>query len=358
MAQASVLKSDGTIATWGSNADGQLGNGRTIIVPTPGQLKELPEIVQVASSNEHVVALDVKGRVWTWGATNYGRLGSRAQRNPALPGRVQGIKDAVAVAATDYASFALKSDGTVWMWGGALYGWTTVSPEPRQLTQLAGIAQIAGGGDHLVMRTVNGTVVTLGANTQGQAGDGTMSSANGPRMPVDVAGLSNVTWVAAGPTSSLAVTATGQVFTWGQVQLEIAPNSTPQMVEGFARPVTPVAGRSLHFALLGDGTVWQFGWAVPGSGIRSGSREGRRACRHHGDRGSRVVRCCGVRKGQRRRAFRLLAQQLRGVRNGRRGRGAAGGHEGASWHGREDDGGRQVRCGGGDNGRQDVDVGT
>ena len=269
MAQASVLKSDGTIATWGSNADGQLGNGRTIIVPTPGQLKELPEIVQVASSNEHVVALDAKGRVWTWGATNYGRLGSRAQRNPALPGRVQGVKDAVAVAATDYASFALKSDGTVWMWGGALYGWTTVSPEPRQLTQLVGIAQIAGGGDHLVMRTVNGTVVTLGANTQGQAGDGTVSSANGPRTPVVVAGLSNVTWVAAGGNSSMAVTATGQVFAWGQVHWEIAPNSTPQMVEGFARPVTRVAGRSLHFALLDDGTVWQFGSAVPGSGIQA-----------------------------------------------------------------------------------------
>lgn len=51
MGQAVVLKSSGGLAAWGSNADGQLGNGRALFVATPGQLAQLPDIVEVAASN-------------------------------------------------------------------------------------------------------------------------------------------------------------------------------------------------------------------------------------------------------------------------------------------------------------------
>jgi hypothetical protein len=298
MGQAVVLKSNGGLAAWGSNADGQLGNARALFVATPGQLAQLPDIAQVAASQEHVVALDSKGRVWTWGAANSGRLGSRAQRNPALPGRVRGIQDVIAVAASDYASFALKADGTVWFWGSTLGDWTAKSPEPRRLTELSDIAQISAGFDHLVMRTRAGTVVTFGRNDHGQIGTGVIDGAKGAFV---VPGLSNVTWVTAGTTSSFAITAAGQLHGWGQLHWTAPDFPAPALMAGFPRPVSRVSARANTFALLDDGTVWLVGSTdgvryLPLRNRSRGSPTSRRSrCRgcsiHPSSRGIPPARC-------------------------------------------------------------------
>ena len=76
---------------------------------------------------------------------------------------------------------ALKSDGTVAAWGNNDHGQTTV---PAGLTD---VAYIAAGGSHTVALKSDGTVVAWGDNTYGESA-----------VPV---GLSGVTAIAAGASS-------------------------------------------------------------------------------------------------------------------------------------------------------------
>lgn len=59
-----VVKSNGTVWTWGDNYYGQLGNGSTILSLTPVQVSGLSGIVSVAAGMNHTMALKSDGTVW------------------------------------------------------------------------------------------------------------------------------------------------------------------------------------------------------------------------------------------------------------------------------------------------------
>jgi len=79
---AVAVRADGVWA-WGENAVGALGDGTTTDRPTPIQLDELPQMLQVAAGGDHTLAIDADGHVWAWGSNGGGRLGdgTTTQRN-------------------------------------------------------------------------------------------------------------------------------------------------------------------------------------------------------------------------------------------------------------------------------------
>lgn len=89
---------DGTAYSWGSPQYGQLGNGsegKTLEKAgkesfayrlSPGKIRSLEKIHQVACGLQHALALDDEGRVFAWGFGGYGRLGlghAKDQMEPA-----------------------------------------------------------------------------------------------------------------------------------------------------------------------------------------------------------------------------------------------------------------------------------
>ena len=61
----------GTVEAWGSNSDGQLGNGSTGgSSDTPGQVSSLTDVKAIAISGPHSLALKNDGTVWAWGKTS------------------------------------------------------------------------------------------------------------------------------------------------------------------------------------------------------------------------------------------------------------------------------------------------
>lgn len=269
-----ALCSDGTLASWGYNVQGQLGDNRTanssvpVVVDTSGVLAN-KTVVAISSGSYHNLALCSDGTVAAWGFNNHGQLGDGTKtiaRTPVLvrtDGALAG-KQAVAVAAGAYQSYALCSDGTVAAWGyndeGELgNGATAGSPVPVAVDMggaLAGrkVSAIAAGQYHVLALCTDGTLVSWGYNQRGQLGNSnTIQSAT----PVAIGSFGalagkSVKSIAAGASHSVALCSDGTLAAWGfnsQGQLAVAglsQSSTPVAVAPPARPVAALLSGSNH----------------------------------------------------------------------------------------------------------------
>jgi alpha-tubulin suppressor-like RCC1 family protein/phosphodiesterase/alkaline phosphatase D-like protein len=242
-----ALCSDGSVATWGFNAQGQLGNGSTTTRSTPVEVDlsdAAGEVVAISAGPFHNLALRADGRIAAWGYNNYGQLGTGDQVTYLRPvlvpaaGALAG-KKVVAVAAGAYHSFALCSDGSVAAWGyndeGELGDGTTVSsPVPVAVDTsgiLAGksVARIAAGQYHLLALCTDGTLVSWGYNARGQLGNGATTDARSP-VAVDLSGAlsgKSVVDLAAGESHSLVRCSDRSLLAWGNnLRFQLGTGST------------------------------------------------------------------------------------------------------------------------------------
>ena len=276
-----IVRSDGTVAGWGQNGSGQLGDGTTTSRTSPTQVHDVSGAIAVAAGNYHSLALHQDGTVSAWGLGNAGQLGTGTAQSSTVPVAVTGLTDVIAIAAGGLPgwaghSLALKQDGTVWAWGygksGQLGQGDNVSQlAPVQVSGLSGITAVAAAGDNSYALAEDGTVWAWGDNSYGQLGNpGARHTQN---TPMRVQGLpNNVETIAAGGTHALAVTADGEVWTWGN-------NNTGQLGDGAQCGKTcqvpvhvtditkgaAIAGGYVHtLATDTDGNV--YGWGSNSSG--------------------------------------------------------------------------------------------
>jgi alpha-tubulin suppressor-like RCC1 family protein len=112
----------------------------------------------------------------------------------------------------------LKSDGTVWTVGANTYGQlgdnsTTTAKSPIQVPSLTGVSAVAAGANHTLAITSTGALYVWGLNTSGQVGDASTTS---PRKTPVQSNLTNVVAIAAGESHSVALTSNGNAYTWGK----------------------------------------------------------------------------------------------------------------------------------------------
>ncbi len=232
-----VLCSDSTLATWGYNGYGQLGNGVTtdslvpVTVSTSGTLLG-KTVVAIAAGQFHNLALCSDGTLAAWGYNFYGQLGNGLTAQSSTPVAVSktGVlsgKTIIAIAAGTYHSFALCSDGTLAVWGyngnGELgNGGTGFSPLPVAVDTsgvLAGktISAVIAGSFHNFALCTDGTLAAWGYNGYGQLGNNTTASSSVPVL-VDSSGVlagKTVTTAAAGYYHSMALCSDGTLAAWG-----------------------------------------------------------------------------------------------------------------------------------------------
>jgi alpha-tubulin suppressor-like RCC1 family protein len=108
-----------SVWAWGINNNGQLGDGATTDVYTPVQVNGMigTGAIGIAAGYDHAVAMKTDGTVWAWGSNNNGQLGNGTTTGSVTPVQVSGISGVAAVAAGYFDSVALKIDSTVWTWG-------------------------------------------------------------------------------------------------------------------------------------------------------------------------------------------------------------------------------------------------
>ena len=192
-----ALSTGGRVYAWGDNTDGQSGDGTHVLqnpVPVPVKIPSRTHVTAIACGWRHALALTSAGRVLAWGLGEQGALGaahpgkSRVPVPVQLPAKVR-IR---ALFAGERTSMALSTTGQVWTWGdngsGQLGNGSTADHSRRpMLARLpAGtkVRKIAASRQTDLVLTTRGTILTWGANFQGQLGTGRVSVRS--RVPVAV----------------------------------------------------------------------------------------------------------------------------------------------------------------------------
>jgi alpha-tubulin suppressor-like RCC1 family protein len=273
-----ALGGDGTAWAWGANWHGQLGDGTITGRPIPVAVGGLSDVSRLEAGDAHSLALRGDGTVWSWGLNDYGQLGDGRSRQRAESAPVALAAGVAAIQADFHHALALRLDGTVQSWGANYrdqLGRETrqITSQPETVGGLAGVVAVDPGDHHSLALTGDGTVWAWGWNRYGQLGDGTTSGGDcACRItPTRVVGLTDVVAIGGGTYHSLALKRDGTVWAWGRnVAGQLGDGSTtdrPTPVRVMltdALPLTGVvaiaAGEGHNLALIGDGTVWAWGW--------------------------------------------------------------------------------------------------
>jgi alpha-tubulin suppressor-like RCC1 family protein len=166
-----------------------------------------------------------------------------------VPVQVSNLTGVIAITAYSAGSIALKNDGTVWTFGSNLYGLLgngTLIPEsnlPVQVSNLTGITAIAAGFSHGMALKNDGTLWAWGYNSAGELGNGTTQ--NETNIPIQVSGIAGVVAIGGGGTHALALQNDGRLFAWGygyNGQIgngsNLNENSLPVQINASCYPIT------------------------------------------------------------------------------------------------------------------------
>jgi alpha-tubulin suppressor-like RCC1 family protein len=237
-------------------------------------LPETPETIEVAAGYDHACLLRVDGTVACWGSDRFGQLGDGNQGDSAgsaAPVVVAGLTGVQGITLGDGYACARLADGTAACWGldqrgqlgdGTIGDGSILSRSfPAAVVGLSGVTALDSGEAHTCALLDDGAVSCWGANDSGQLGDGTTVSRSTPAV---VPGLSDVVEISAGGQHTCARLADGTAACWGndqrgQLGVVGPPNgfgiSSPTVVPGLADVVQIVAGGEHTCARLRDGTA-------------------------------------------------------------------------------------------------------
>lgn len=277
-----ALKSDGAVLCWGYNKYGQIGDGSTTNGLAPAEVSGLGTgagVTAIAAGGFHSCAIKSDGTMACWGYNYDGELGTGGIPQGLTPTMVNGLdanSGTMTVSAGSYHTCALKSDGGALCWGhngpGALGdGSTTDHSVPTAVSGLgagSGTTAVSAGSDQTCALEIDGTVLCWGDNSIGQLGDGSMTHHSVPTVVSSLGAGSQVTAINVGDYHSCALKSDGTVLCWGGNQYgQIGDGTTtnqlvPIAVSGFGPDsgvIAVSAGTDHTCALKSNGAVLCWG---------------------------------------------------------------------------------------------------
>ena len=226
-----ALLSTGAVRCWGNNANGQLGDGTTTARTAPVRVLasgteanspvELTNVIAISANLSQACALMANGSVRCWGSNTQGQLGDGTTTNRLNPVRVlaSGTETGSPVELTGIAAInasglgsshacTLMIDTSMRCWGlnaqGQLGIGTTASPRPNPeqvLTSLGG-PTLLGAGVTTTTTTTSTTTTTTNAPSTTIASAPTTTTKD-----VEVAATITASTIATGPANPPSTTA-------------------------------------------------------------------------------------------------------------------------------------------------------
>ena len=185
VAHSCAILANGSLACWGDNQYGQLGNGNNtdMNLPTFVNLPAGRTATDISAGSYHSCAILDNASVMCWGSGSYGKLGNNNTANTNSPVYVEPMPNgatAISLASQPSNSCALLDNGKVACWGGNIDGslgagsggyYNQLYPAltdnmPANLPAVS----ITSGEDHYCALLNNGDVACWGGGTYKQLG--------------------------------------------------------------------------------------------------------------------------------------------------------------------------------------------
>ena len=300
------VASDGNAYAWGSNQQGQLGQGTTSSTPQKTPVKvPLPDGVpagftytQAVAGGYHVLAVGSDDIVYSWGANDHGQLGDGTTTDHSKPQPVKGEYGqpfkAVQVSAGAYDSAAIDQQGRVYTWGSENNNYTaysrskptpTLAKDPNGSSQGLHAAQVSLGWSFIMAMDTDGSLYSWGYDNYGQLGNGTATGEYSTTYTADPApvpdpGNTSRTFkaaqISAGANHALAISQDGAAWAWGYNDHGQLGDGTKTSKPSPRRVPSPTgssqglqaawisAGVHHSLAIDQNGAAWAWGWNTDG----------------------------------------------------------------------------------------------
>jgi alpha-tubulin suppressor-like RCC1 family protein len=164
-----AVKTDGSLWGEGGNSSGQLGQGNYDSYSSFVKIEE--GVVRVAAGYSHTLFIKRDGSLWGMGSASGGQLGVPGISSTTnVPVQIE-PSGVTRIAGGRSRSIFLKVDGSCWGMGSGL------NPGSEIPAQIASDVTDVGAGDfHAIFLKANHELWVVGANSQGQLGDGTTTT--------------------------------------------------------------------------------------------------------------------------------------------------------------------------------------
>jgi LPXTG-motif cell wall-anchored protein len=243
-----VIETDQTVACWGRNDVGQLGTGAAGASESTAQpVTGLGDVIDLAAGGDTTCAVDEAGDTWCWGSDADGQIGDGAAGtgSAASPVKVDTSQEFTQVELGRGHACAVTERGATWCWGSDDHGQLgdnaatadTDVPVRAALPPSVDAWSVSAGGDSTCVVTTLGLSMCWGDNAEGQLGVGDRNDRHVPAkvdqsaMPESpfLAGLgikgSRIYQISVGTRHACAVDISANAFCWGD-------NSDGQLGDG------------------------------------------------------------------------------------------------------------------------------
>lgn len=217
---------DGKLYSWGAASNGRLGNGLTTPdVLTPTQIGTDSNWNKVDASQDggaqHCLAIKNNGELWSWGTNADGQLGDGTTTARTSPVRVGSDSDwsfiATGKGSSGKTSAAIKTNGKLYAWGapsnyGLGHSVLTTFLAPQQVGTMTTWTCVALGSSHGA-GIADGKLYTWGLNANYATAQGT--NVGNTIGPTQVGIDADWAWVTAGTNYVLAIKTNGTLYSFG-----------------------------------------------------------------------------------------------------------------------------------------------
>ena len=256
-----AITTEGSLWAWGVNNYGQLGNGDSGYGKKQTfPVKIMDGVTQVAAGLHHTLVIKNDGSLWAWGSNSNGQLGDGTTEKKTTPVKI--MDGVVHVAAGDYHTLAIKTDGSLWAWGHNYYlGILVDGTDSRTVSPVniyKGVVEVDAYSINTLFLTSDGDIFAFGDNTYGQLGSEITDSNKPVKVPLNDIAIN----IATGGNTSFAITDSNNLYGWGaDGNCEIGDKdrkskTLPMLVGAF----TQIAiGSGTNSIALKDTILWEWG---------------------------------------------------------------------------------------------------
>ena len=275
-----TLSNDGTVHSFGRNAEGQLGLGSAyphgntynypVLLPTP--IPNLPKIDLIYCGGDFTVCVDYEGFIWSFGKNDFGQLGTGNTTNYNFPQKLLDIPPVLSVACGSYHTLIITNDDNLWSCGGNDHGQLCLGNNKRSLntqkpqkTSFSNISKISAGYCYsLFQNNKEGEIFACGFNQYGQCGLGHFNHPQiTPSLILNVP--LNIVQFVCGSQQSLFLDSEGNVFSVGNNmhgQLGLGHNTNQNVLNKIPNiPSIKIIScvNASCYLIDFEGNLWSFG---------------------------------------------------------------------------------------------------